>query len=292
MKKIAFVYYRSWAFSILLDIIELQKQRRDFEIAAVITTEDTEERAERVLNPKIVHAVKPEDSATINSILNQARVDLAFFYSWSWIIPEEIISKYPCICLHPSRLPNFRGGSPIQNQVLSGLDDSAVSIFRMASGIDDGPIYRQGAISLHGPIQGVFDRMASLGKVFTRDLLADLANDELQFQEQAPAVSGSYFKRRKPADSALTIAGIESMPFRDLCRFVDVLGDPYPNAFLPLKDGKLLIRSVLKYRSLPSDGFLLTAASGINEVSGSRAFLKLADGFALVSDWTSEPAVA
>ena len=43
---------------------------------------------------------------------------LIFFPDWSWIIPENIINNFNCICIHESNLPKFRGGSPIQNQII------------------------------------------------------------------------------------------------------------------------------------------------------------------------------
>ena len=66
--------------------------------------------------------------------------DLVLFYGWSDIIASEIISEYSCLMLHPSPLPKYRGGSPIQNQIINGEVDSAVSIFLMDEGIDTGPI--------------------------------------------------------------------------------------------------------------------------------------------------------
>ena len=41
------------------------------------------------------------------------------FAGWSHIIKSEIINKFICISLHPSDLPRFRGGSPIQNQKIN-----------------------------------------------------------------------------------------------------------------------------------------------------------------------------
>ena len=46
---------------------------------------------------------------------------LIFFPDWSWIIPNEIVQKYQCVCFHESNLPKFRGGSPIQNQIIRGI---------------------------------------------------------------------------------------------------------------------------------------------------------------------------
>ena len=45
--------------------------------------------------------------------------------------------------LHPSPLPKFRGGSPIQNQIIRGEKISAVTIFKINKIIDGGDIYFQ-----------------------------------------------------------------------------------------------------------------------------------------------------
>jgi methionyl-tRNA formyltransferase len=63
------------------------------------------------------------------SILEHIEPNLVFFIGWSDIIPKEIIEKYTCICLHPSPLPKYRGGSPIQHQIINGEVDSAVTFF-------------------------------------------------------------------------------------------------------------------------------------------------------------------
>ena len=45
--------------------------------------------------------------------------------------------------LHPSPLPKYRGGSPIQNQIIRGVVDSMVTIFVMNDKIDAGDIIAQ-----------------------------------------------------------------------------------------------------------------------------------------------------
>ena len=42
--------------------------------------------------------------------------------------------------LHPSALPKFRGGSPIQNQIIRNIKNSKVTLFKMNEKIDAGPI--------------------------------------------------------------------------------------------------------------------------------------------------------
>ena len=69
--------------------------------------------------------------------------DIILFYGWSWLIPASITSTYTCLMLHPSELPKFRGGSPIQNQIIRGVYDSSVTIFKINDQIDAGPIIAQ-----------------------------------------------------------------------------------------------------------------------------------------------------
>ena len=44
--------------------------------------------------------------------------DYILFYGWSWKVKKNLINTNKCIMLHPSMLPKFRGGSPIQNQII------------------------------------------------------------------------------------------------------------------------------------------------------------------------------
>ena len=46
--------------------------------------------------------------------------DLILWYGWSWIVDNIFVDKYTSIMLHPSPLPKYRGGSPIQNQIING----------------------------------------------------------------------------------------------------------------------------------------------------------------------------
>ena len=45
-----------------------------------------------------------------------------FFPDWSWIVNDEIVNNYKCVCIHESNLPKFRGGSPLQNQIIRGIE--------------------------------------------------------------------------------------------------------------------------------------------------------------------------
>ena len=47
--------------------------------------------------------------------------EIIFFIHWSEKIPSKIFNKYLCILFHSSNLPKFKGGSPIQNQIMNNI---------------------------------------------------------------------------------------------------------------------------------------------------------------------------
>jgi methionyl-tRNA formyltransferase len=161
--------------------------------------------------------------------------DIILWYGWSWIIPASIVEQYDCICLHPSPLPQYRGGSPLQNQILNGEKNSAVTIFKMSSGLDEGDIIRQIPMSLKGNIENIFSRMTTLGFGATCDFLKNGYN--LKPQDHSAA---TLFKRRKPSDSEITLDEIQNQTREYLYNKIRMLTHPYPTAFIKDKDGKRL----------------------------------------------------
>ena len=41
-----------------------------------------------------------------------------FFFHWSYIVPKKIYNTYECINIHTSNLPDGKGGSPLQHQIV------------------------------------------------------------------------------------------------------------------------------------------------------------------------------
>ena len=82
-----------------------------------------------------------------------------------WIFNAKIRKIAPCLILHPSKLPEFRGGSPIQNQLLKGVKNSAVSIILAEDKIDSGDIFFQKKISLKGYLNDIHNEIVSKGSL-------------------------------------------------------------------------------------------------------------------------------
>jgi methionyl-tRNA formyltransferase len=144
------------AFSKILD-------DSDFEIVGVFTQPDrrsgrgqeiqvssvkdlvTKERSEvNIYQPQ---TLRTEESLSLVRSLNP---DLIFIVSYGHILPQNIldIPRLGCVNLHASLLPKFRGASPINSAILSGLELTGITFFKLGLGIDDGAIIWQEKVPL------------------------------------------------------------------------------------------------------------------------------------------------
>ena len=145
--------------------------------------------------------------------------------------------------LHPSRLPNFKGGTPIQNQIIRGIKKSYVTLFRMNNKIDDGNIISNKKISLQGDMDEIFERMTKIGIYLTKKMLKSKYKDKKQ-----PMTNYKIYKRLLPKNSEITINDLLTKNSNYLYNKIRMLGDPYPNAFIRLKNGKKLLIKKAKIR--------------------------------------------
>jgi methionyl-tRNA formyltransferase len=206
--KILCVTYRNWASEIYRMLEEVYQDDHKF-----LTINSKEN-----YNDALVYNFEP---------------DLILWYGWSWLIPENMVNKYHCLCLHPSPLPLYRGGSPIQNQIISGEKKSAATIFKMDSGVDTGDIIKQLPMSLEGNVEDIFERMTNLGFAMTCDIFENNPQAEVQNHIKATTV-----KRREEKDSEITLNELQEKPASYIYNKIRMLTSPYPNAYVICGDGR------------------------------------------------------
>jgi len=73
---------------------------------------------------------------------------VVLFPHWSWKISSEILKKFVCIGFHPTDLPFGRGGSPFQNLVRKGIDETVVTSFLISDQMDAGDILHKSAFKM------------------------------------------------------------------------------------------------------------------------------------------------
>jgi len=141
-KKI--IFFGSGEFAVPFLNILRDKQ---YSVVLVIASPDMPAGRRQILTPppvkiiaeksgfKVIHDLKTEN-------IKNYGADLGVVADYGKIIPQTILNLFPfgCLNIHPSLLPKYRGSSPIQTAILNGDKETGVTIIKLDSQMDHGPI--------------------------------------------------------------------------------------------------------------------------------------------------------
>ena len=117
-------------------------------------------------NLPVFQPVRMRDGEAL-AILRELKPDLIAVAAYGKILPVDILElpRLGCINVHSSLLPKYRGAAPINWAILSGEDETGVTIQRMAEGIDTGDILAQARtpISINENASWLSARLAKMG---------------------------------------------------------------------------------------------------------------------------------
>ena len=220
--KVLFCAYRTWAIE-TYDVIKNQNPSLDINLAR------SEEEFYFYIN-------------------EWNRPDIIVMVGWSWIIPKEIVEQLYVVGFHPSDLPNYSGGSPIQHQIIEGIEQTKGTLFRASPILDSGPIVYKETLDLSGDMTNIFKNLTECSTRLVGKFLQNYPNVPNLLQEK----TSQPRKRLKPKDSKITKLQIEEMTSKQLYNFIRGRGDPYPNVYLEDSSGKLFFKEV-RYEEKKND---------------------------------------
>lgn len=212
--KVLFCGYRDWATSVFFGFIT-EHQIPDVEFTLVST---------------------PDELSIQTKHFNY---DLIVVVGWSWKISTEIVDTNVVIGMHPSKLPEYAGGSPIQHQIIDGLKASEATLFRLTSKLDGGDIVSSAPYSLEGHMSQVFDELTRVTTQLLIDLIVSWPN--VSYKRQEPSV---IRRRLKPEDSCLSKEKLSSQTCASLYDTIRCREDPYPNVYIEDETGRLTFKIV------------------------------------------------
>ncbi len=163
-------------------------------------------------------------AALTQAFLERTNPRYLFFLHWSHKVPDEIVSRWECVCFHMTDLPYGRGGSPLQNLIAAGHRSTKLTALRMASEMDAGPVYFKEPLSLEGNAEEIYICATHIAAGMIQRLIAE---NPRPFPQSGEVVG---FKRRKPAESEIPADIISLRSLYDHVRMLDAYG--YPKAFL------------------------------------------------------------
>ena len=180
--------------------------------------------------------------------INHIKPKIIFFIHWSKKVPSNIFNNYTCIQFHSSNLPLFRGGTPIQNQIVRGIKKTKITAFKITSKIDAGDICLKKNLSLSGSAQKIYEEMEKKAV----EMANLISKKKLIFIPQKG--KKSFYKRRAPDQSNLSKTNIHDLSFfYDFIRMLDA--KDYPAAFINFKRFQISFRNVKKKKNYLEGSF-------------------------------------
>lgn len=176
----------------------------------------------------------------VKSALKDYKIDYLFIIGWSQIADEELIniSRFGTYGIHPTLLPTGRGRAAIPWAIIKGLKETGVTLFKLDTGVDTGPIADQHVI----PISKIETAKTLYEKVNIAhgDLIAKvykkMENRSVHLIEQEE-LKATYWEARTPADGEIFF----DMTVEEAERLIRATTHPYPGAFIKTNYGKMII---------------------------------------------------
>ncbi len=125
----------------------LDSLNKEFDIVAVYTQPDKPVGRKKILTPTPVKKYALENNLEVftpttlkDEDLKKFNPDFIVVAAYGLILPQDVLKTAPCINLHASLLPKYRGASPIQSAILNGDKYTGVTSMLMDEGLDTGDI--------------------------------------------------------------------------------------------------------------------------------------------------------
>ncbi|NKQ41831.1 MAG: methionyl-tRNA formyltransferase [Sulfurovum sp.] len=133
------------------EILETLIKADDVAVSLVLTQPDRPVGRKKVLTPPLVKVLAEEHDIKVlqpNRLsdkrmfgaIREAKPDYIVVAAFGQILPKNILDIAPCINLHASLLPQYRGASPVQQSLLNGDEKTGATSMLMEEGLDTGDI--------------------------------------------------------------------------------------------------------------------------------------------------------
>ena len=148
-KRILFMGTPDYATTIFKELLS-----SDYEVVGLFTQPDKPVGRKQILTPPhikqfcidsnlnipIFQPLKLRGNEEAKNQIKDLKPDFIIVAAYGQILPKEILDIAPCINLHASLLPKYRGASPIQESLLNDDYYTGVTSMLMEEGLDSGDI--------------------------------------------------------------------------------------------------------------------------------------------------------
>jgi len=165
----------------------------------------------------------------INLIKNK-KYYLLISAGWPLIFNQKVLNasiKEP-INLHAGRLPNYRGGSPINWQIINGEKYIVINVIKMTLKVDHGPIYTKKKIKIlnSDDVLRVHNKVNSAFPKLVIEAIGKIQNNQKPIKQSSK--NAQTYKQRSDKDGLIEWKKMNST---QVYNFIRAITKPYPGAF-------------------------------------------------------------
>jgi methionyl-tRNA formyltransferase len=148
--------------------------------------------------------LRAEQAHAAHARLLATDYDVMVVAAYGLILPRSTLDIRPCINIHGSLLPRWRGAAPIHRAIEAGDSETGVTIMQMEAGLDTGPMLLVGhaAIEAADTTASLHDRLAALGATLIVAALRKLEQGKLEAVPQ-PEAGVTYAAKISKDEAAL-----------------------------------------------------------------------------------------
>ncbi len=260
--KIKIGFFGTPEYSVIT-LNKIKEAHAQFEISFIVTVPDRPKGRKMIMTPspvkvwaeengiKVFQPEKLRDPEFIEAIKGY-NADVFVVMAYGKIIPDEVLNipKHKSLNIHPSLLPLLRGSCPIETAILNDMKSTGVTIMRMDSEMDHGPIVAQKEIGIlpwppRAEVLGI--ELVNMGSEMLISLLPDWISGKISEIEQ-DHLKATYTKKIEKEDGLIDF---KNDPYKNYLKIQAYHGWPSAYFFIDKDEGKIRVK--------------ITKASFINE---------------------------
>ena len=178
--------------------------------------------------------VRAAEAREAHARLTSLDYDVMVVAAYGLILPRATLDIKPCINIHGSLLPRWRGAAPIHRAIEAGDAQTGITIMEMEEGLDTGPMLsmEKVAIGAHDTTASLHDTLAALGARMIVETLHKMASGPLVATPQ-PDEGVTYAAKIGKEEAKLDFA----LPAAALDRKI--------RAFTPFPGGQAMLDGVI-----------------------------------------------
>jgi methionyl-tRNA formyltransferase len=210
--------------------------------------------------------------------------DFTFVVGWSQLLSKDIIkaSKKGVIGFHTSKLPKDRGRSTLAWQIVEGYKETALTMFYLDEGIDNGDIIAQEMIKINST-DYISDVLSKVNKA-TYNLLSTYF--PLLITDKAPRIRqqeelATYRRLRTDEDSCINWNDTAE----NIYNLIRAVAFPYPKAWTLYRGETIKINKATIVNFLPSTLYIFEEPGVVlGNIKGFEYLVKTKDGIIAIKE--------